>query len=69
LLRVYTRMLGNADWRSKISKEVGLAFEDNDFSWVQFFNEHDLYSADSESDAREYAEKLFVKPLRLIESS
>jgi hypothetical protein len=62
--KLYARMLENSDWRNKISAEVELAFSDENFSWIDFFDEHDLYTTDSESDARSYAEKIIRAPLR-----
>lgn len=62
---LYMRMLADAHWCTRIAKEVGLAFSDTSFSWVIFFDEHDLYASDSESDARIYAERIIAEPLRL----
>jgi hypothetical protein len=61
---LYVRMLANVDWRSRISEEINLAFLDTNFSWKDFFDEHDLYAADSEREARIYAEKIILEPLR-----
>ncbi|WBS01540.1 hypothetical protein OU994_25200 [Pseudoduganella sp. SL102] len=62
---LYVRMLGDADWHTRIAKEVSLASSDAKFSWIDFFDKHDLYAADSEREARRYAEKIIVEPLRL----
>jgi len=62
---LYLRMLKDSDWRNKIFAEVRYALLDQDFSWTQFFNEHDVYSADNESHAREYAERIILTPLKL----
>lgn len=48
-----------------MSAEIELAFSDKNFSWAQFFDEHDIYTADSEDDARAYAERIILMPLRL----
>lgn len=61
--KMYMRMLENLDWRNMISMEIGRAFSDKNFSWAQFFFEHDIYSAESELDARTYAEKIILGPL------
>lgn len=63
--KMYIRMLENADWRDRISIEINLAFSDKNFSWVKFCDKHDIYSADSENDARRYAETIILTPLRL----
>ena len=62
---MYLRMLKDGDWRNKIIAEVRSALLDQDFSWTQFFDEHDVYSSDNESHAREYAERIILTPLRL----
>lgn len=63
---IYERMLRNDDWRRRISSEINQAFSDENFSWARFFDEHDIYSTESESDARLYAEKIILAPLKKI---
>jgi hypothetical protein len=62
--KLYGRMLENSDWRAEIAAELSLALSDDSFSWKQFFDEHDLYSAVNESDARRYAEQIFREPFQ-----
>jgi hypothetical protein len=62
---VYGRMLANEEWQARISAELSCAFSDEKFSWLRFFDEHDLYSAEHEEDARQYAERIFKEPLKL----
>jgi hypothetical protein len=61
--KLYGSMLINAEWRTKITAELSLAFDDDSFSWRHFFNEHDLCAAENESDVRRYAEQVFRDPL------
>lgn len=61
--KMYRRKLENAEWKNVISAEIELAFSDKNFFWSNFFDEHDIYTADSEDDARAYAERLFLAPL------
>ena len=66
--KLYIRMLENDVWRNKISEEVKSAISDNTFSWLEFFERHDVYSAESEDDAREYAERIIHAPLMIQRS-
>ena len=61
---ILSRMMENTEWRDKFSTELSYAFSEENFSWMRFFDEHDLYSAESEEDAREYAQKIFLVPLQ-----
>lgn len=65
--KLLLRMLRNGEWRVKVSSEVERALSDKEFSWAQFLDEHDICSADSEIDARTYAEKIILRPLTLSE--
>lgn len=62
----YVKKLKNIDYLNKISNEIYLAFVDKNFSWSNFFDEHDIYTADSEDDAKKYAERIILAPLMRV---
>lgn len=63
-VRMFSRMLQSVEWRRKNSPEIEAAFADRNFSWADFFEGHDLFSADSEGEALDYARKLLLEPLQ-----
>ena len=65
---IYIRMLANPVWRSRISAEINLAFADTDLSWAILLEKAEIYSEGSELEARNYAEKLILLPLKSVES-
>jgi hypothetical protein len=62
--KLYLRMLENEAWRDKLAAEVEAAFLDESFSWSEFFERHDVYSAENEFEARQYAERIIRAPLQ-----
>lgn len=60
---LYFRSLQDPIFRKKISAEIDVAFADEDFSWADFLEENEVYEADNEEDARNYAEKIILAPL------
>jgi hypothetical protein len=51
-------MLKDVVSRRQIEELLRAAFSDREFSWLNAFKQYEVYPADDESDARDYAIKI-----------
>lgn len=55
---LFKEMLEDAMSKQQIEKVLLEAFSDPEFSWQRAFEQYEVYPADDEVDAREYATKI-----------
>lgn len=56
-------MASNSEYRLQLRETLISAFRDPGFSWLDALNEYEVYPADDELDARNYAIQILWSPI------
>ena len=55
---LFKEALNNEAYKAEISELIELAFSDPKFSWVEAFQEFEVFPTDDESEAKDYAKEI-----------
>jgi hypothetical protein len=60
---LFQEMLADEECRKKFGESLTVAFQDAGFSWEAAMNEYEVYPAEDEADARNYAIRILWLPV------